>query len=553
MGVSGITRAAGMPVGTSLQRNAELQALRARIANVTNRIIVKYHQQAVSNAAISTVTQLVSQATGLALTHMGSTGTGAQIFVLEENLPLEEVQGIAHEIEANPTVEYAEPDKRLFPLYTPSDPRYSEQWHYYEPTAGVRLPEAWDTTTGEDIIVAVIDTGYTDHADLVDNLQLPGVDLINDTSISNDGDGRDEDAHDPGDWSPMCGWNESSWHGTHTTGTVAATGDNGIGVIGVAFNARVLPVRVLGTCGGWLSDIADGIIWAAGGDLSDVPANQTPAQVLNLSIGGYSNNCARYMQEAIDTARQLNSTVIVAAGNDNKNASGTVPANCQGVITVAATDRNGNRANFSNYGSVVDIAAPGVEVLSTLNTGSTTPVNDTYVYYDGTSMATPHVSGVAALLYAIKPEITPSEVEQILKDTVRPFPGTCYGCGDGLLDAAAAVEALVNTDPQPELIILENGVAQSNLSGSSDDRLTFAIDIPSNTRNLKIRISGGSGDADLYVQFGSEPTLSNYTCRPFLDGNNEACRTRNPQEGRYYVLIHGYEDFSGVSLLATYR
>jgi serine protease len=553
MGVSGITRAAGMPDGASLQNNAEIQALRARIANVTNRIIVKYHQQAVSNAAISTVTQLVSQATGQALTHMGSTGTGAQIFVLEENLPLEDVQGIAHEIEASPTVEYAEPDKRFFPFYTPSDPRYSEQWHYYEPTAGVRLPEAWDTTTGEDIIVAVIDSGYTDHADLVDNLQLPGMDLIEDTSISNDGNGRDQDAHDPGDWSPMCGWNESSWHGTHTAGTVAATGDNGIGVIGVAFNARVLPVRVLGTCGGWLSDIADGIIWAAGGNLSGVPANQTPAQVLNLSIGGYSNNCSRYMQDAIDTARQLNSTLIVAAGNDNRNASGTVPANCQGVITVAATDRNGDRANFSNYGSVVDIAAPGVEVLSTLNTGSTTPESDTYVYYDGTSMATPHVSGVAALLYAIKPEITPSEVEQTLKNTARSFPGTCYGCGDGLLDAAAAVEALVNTDPQPELIILENGVVQSNLSGSSDDRLTFAIDIPSNARNLKIRISGGSGDADLYVQFGSEPTLSSYTCRPFLDGNNEVCRTLDPQQGRHYVLIHGYEDFSGVSLLATYR
>ncbi|PVV05804.1 MAG: hypothetical protein B6D77_17930 [gamma proteobacterium symbiont of Ctena orbiculata] len=553
-GVSGISQAAGMPEGIPLEGGAQARML--QLANETNRIIVKYHQSTDATAAVSAISQQVLQTTGHDITHLGTTGTGAQLFKLDQMLPLEEMEGIIDDLEVQPDIAYAEADKWVFPLYVPSDPRYNEQWHYYETPAGVRLPEAWDRATGEDVMVAVIDTGYTDHADLVDNLQLPGADLIIDTNVSNDGDGRDQDAQDPGDWSPNCGWNESTWHGTHTGGTVAAVEGNGIGVTGVAFNAKILPVRVLGTCGGWLSDIADGIIWAAGGSLSDMPINQNPAQVINISSGANSSSCSLFMQEAIDTALQLGTTIVAAAGNTNSDAAGTEPGNCGGVITVAATDRAGNRASFSNYGSLVDIAAPGVRVLSSSNTGATTPENDSYEYYQGTSMATPHVSGVAALLYSIRPDISPGEVEQILKETAQPFPGSCSGCGTGLLDAAAAVAATIDTipdpDPQPDLVMLENGVVQSGLSGTGDESLLFAIDLPADAEHLKFIISGGSGDADLYVKFGSEPTLSSFDCRPYLQGNAETCRISHAREGRYFVMIHGYTAFSDLSLVASY-
>ncbi len=553
--LNGASRAAGFHDSAPFRGHVPELSIQARIANETNRIIVKYRRMGAGAAAVSSVTRQVTQITGHAMSHLGSTGANAEIFMLEETLPLEEVQDITREIEANPDVEYAEPDRRVFPLYTPTDPQYNEQWHYFEDTAGIRVPDAWDTSRGENVLVAIIDTGYTDHVDLVDNIQLPGIDLMSDTSMSNDGDGRDQDAHDPGDRSPECGLNMSTWHGTHTAGTIAAIGDNGIGVIGIAFNAKVLPVRVLGKCGGWLSDFADGIIWSAGGDLSGLPANQTPAQVLNLSLGIESSDCSQYMQQAIDRARELGSTVVVAAGNSGSDVSGFEPANCNGVIAVAATDRDGNRASFSNYGNAVDIAAPGTRILSTTNSGITAPGNDIYAYREGTSMATPQVSATAALLYAIKPDITPVEVEQILKDTARAFPGTCNECGSGLLDATAAVAALsgMKPDPQPGLVMLHNGISQTDIFGERDDNSIFAIDVPQDAGDLSFSMGGGRGDADLYVLFGFEPTLDEYDCRPYLYGNNETCRIPNPQLGRYYVVIHGYSDFSGVSLLAAYE
>jgi serine protease len=458
-GMSSVSYAAGGPNGKAVHGDANALALRDKMAGTTSRIIVKYRPKAgagigASSAgaaiAIDAMATEMSQYAGIKVTHFGpGGGNGAHIFKLEQELPLEEVDRVIEKLSADPTVEYVEPDRRVFAFYTPNDPQYKDQWHYYDDTAGIRLPAAWDTTKGEGVIVAVVDTGYTEHPDLLPNLQLPGYDMIGDTASSNDGDGRDADAHDPGDYSPNCGMNESTWHGTHTSGTVAAVGDNGVGVVGVAFKAKVLPVRVLGKCGGLLSDFADGIVYAAGGTVSGVPVNKTPAKVISLSLGGDSQTCSRTMQNAINTARQLGATIVVAAGNSSKDVSGTEPANCDGVIVVAATDKEGKRSSFSNYGSKVDIAAPGEYVLSTLNAGKTTLGAYNYEQYKGTSMSTPHVSGVAALLYSIKPTITPDEVKRILKDTARPAPGSCSGCGAGLLDAAAAVAAVSGGSPTP--------------------------------------------------------------------------------------------------------
>jgi subtilisin family serine protease len=314
------------------------------------------------------------------------------------------------------------------------------------------------------VVVGVIDTGYRPHKDLVGNI-LPGYDMISDTGVSQDGDGRDSDASDPGDWAPagVCysshPGSNSSWHGTHVAGTIAAVTNNGIGVTGVAYKAKVVPIRVLGRCGGYTSDIADAIIWGAGGSVSGVPDNENPAKVLNLSLGG-SGRCGYTQQNAIDTARTLGATVVVAAGNSNTNASNTTPANCSGVVTVAAVDRSGGKAWYSNYGSVVDVASPGGDtrvtangILSTLNSGSTSPGSDSYAFYQGTSMATPHVAGAAALLYSVDPSITPNEVEATLKNTSRSFPRSCSQCGSGIVDAGAAVP----TVSQPVSLIAPNG------------------------------------------------------------------------------------------------
>lgn len=311
----------------------------------------------------------------------------------------------------DPMVESVEEDRMLQIAAAPNDTQYTSQWHYYESTGGLRANTAWDNATGAGVVVAVLDTGYRPHADLNANI-LPGYDMISDSFVGNDGNGRDSDARDPGDWilANECGGThsaqDSSWHGTHVAGTVAAVTNNGSGVAGVAYGAKVVPVRVLGKCGGYTSDIADGIIWASGGTVSGVPANANPAKVINMSLGG-SGACDSTTQAAINSARSRGTVVVIASGNDNGNANNFNPGNCAGVVNVASTNRSGGRAYYSNYGTSIDVAAPGGAmnsandpngILSTYNTGTTTPGSDSYGYSQGTSMAAPHVAGVAALI-----------------------------------------------------------------------------------------------------------------------------------------------------------
>ncbi|MFC7616770.1 S8 family serine peptidase [Actinokineospora soli] len=324
--------------------------------------------------------------------------------------------------------------------------------------------------------VAVIDTGRTRHSDL-DGNTVAGYDMISDSTTARDGGGRDSDPADEGDWFTAGECNSqraanSSWHGTHVAGTIAAAG-NSTGGLGVAYGAKVQHVRVLGKCGGSFSDIIDGIVWASGGSVPGAPANQTPAKVLNLSLGGQST-CSQAMQSAIDGAVGRGSAVVVAAGNSNMDASRFTPANCRNVITVAALDRDGNRSIFrqdgsagSNYGTTVDVAAPGGEtwtatggvngIYSTLNSGTTTPGSESYAFYQGTSMAAPHVAGIAALVRA-KHDLTPAQLETALKENARAIPGTCSeGCGAGLVDATATLDALGGGEPGDTVTITNPG------------------------------------------------------------------------------------------------
>jgi serine protease len=376
-------------------------------------------------------------------------------------------------------------------------------------------------------VVAVIDTGYRPHADLSGQF-LPGYDFITDTTIANDGNGRDSDASDPGDavLAGECGNGKpsadqnSSWHGTHVAGTIAAATNNGAGVAGIAFGAKIVPVRVLGKCGGYTSDIADGIIWASGGTVSGVPVNANKARVINMSLGG-GGACGSTTQAAINGARSRGTVVIVAAGNENTDAGSSNPANCAGVVTVAATNRSGGRAYYSNYGSVVDVAAPGGDVrsagggiLSTLNAGLKAPAGDSYAFYQGTSMATPHVAGVAALMLARNANLTPDEVEAKLKSSARAFPSTCTGCGSGIVDASAAVDAAAGTTTPTAPTISEtesnnttasanpvstSGTTVNGAMGSSSDTDYFSLSLPAG-KTLSATLNPGSGnDYDLYI------------------------------------------------------
>jgi serine protease len=414
---------------------------------------------------------------------------------------------------------------------TPNDPLYTNQWNYFDATAGLRLPAAWDKSTGAGINVAVIDTGYRPHVDLKGQI-LQGYDFITSTVIANDGNGRDSDASDPGDAvvAGECGSGSpsqdeaSSWHGTHVAGTIAALTNNGVGVSGVAFGAKIVPARVLGKCGGYTSDIADAIIWSSGGAVSGVPANANKARVINMSLGG-SGSCDTTTQNAINSARSRGTVVVVAAGNSNVNASNSSPANCVGVIAVAAVGKTGGKASYSNYGAIVDVAAPGGDagagILSTLNSGQTAPASDNYAYYMGTSMATPHVAGVVALMLSKNPNLTPNDVESKLKSSARAFPATCSGCGSGIVDASAAVSAAMgsttvtqneaesnNTMGTANAVPTSGTVVNGNM-GSNTDNDYFLVQLPAGkTLSATLTMGSSTSDYDLFVYNSSGSQLA---------------------------------------------
>lgn len=448
----------------------------------TNQLIVKFKDNS-STSALSVALKDRLQAKrlelrqkisafftqkGVKFEHARWLNSGAELISLSQLLSEAEVQLAITELQNDPNVEYVTRDAMMYPLATPNDTLFGTQWHYGAPEdGGIGVEAAWDITTGTGATVAVLDTGALyNHPDLSANL-LPGYDMISDLDIAQDGDGRDSDASDIGDWGCPSNNRPSSWHGSHVAGTVAAVTNNGSGVAGVAYGAKVLPVRVLGRCGGLLSDITDGILYAAGVEEPGIPTNDNPAQVINMSLGG-SGSCDPAYQEAIDRAVDAGVTVVVAAGNSSADAEDFRPASCDNVISVAASEPDRSLAPYTNYGSKIDVVAPGGGrgtdgVLSTVNESDNTPDPDGYGYdyAAGTSMAAPHVAGVAALMYSVKPDITPAQVEQLITENTSPvgeltverctiFFGFrfCNGErsvslpeGTGILNAEAAVKA----------------------------------------------------------------------------------------------------------------
>jgi serine protease len=467
------------PVPASPEDRSAVQTEHEHIdpnAEGLDRFIVTFAGDSRSSEDRDRAVDVAEKAVGTSADVVRETADGSVVVATEQKLDPKESAEFMEKLAQSDTVDYVEPDALVTiadertgeapkddddKLADPNDTMYSSLWGLHGQW-GAHVPDAWKTAQGKDTTVAVLDTGITKHPDLEANL-IPGYDFISREEAARDGNGRDADPQDEGDWfGPReCGDNDrkakSSWHGTHVAGTIAAVGNNEQGVIGVAPEAKIQPVRVLGKCGGSTSDIADAIVWASGGDVPGVPKNQTPAQVINMSLGG-RHQCGRAAQNAIDGAVARGTTVVVSAGNSKADAAEFFPASCKNVVTVAASDSHGKIAPYSNFGNVVDVAAPGGDtrergggILSTLNTGATTPEEPTYVSYQGTSMAAPHVSGAAALLKSVDPGLTPARIEEVLKEKAVPLDQSCEGvCGAGLINAAASVAAVAPVEATPD-------------------------------------------------------------------------------------------------------
>ncbi len=594
----GAVHAAGLPTQEPARQAGTAQP-------GTDRIIVKYRAGTAAaldrSAKLSTVQSALTRASLSGGTARASTlgpqvvrklGVGADVIRLQGRLAPAELQRVLKELKADPAVQYAEADVKLRrselragdvqPALVPNDQYYQQyQWHLHNATGGINAPAAWDVSQGEGVVVAVLDTGILpQHPDLVGNL-LEGYDFISDAETSRRAtDDRVPGAQDYGDWvenDNECYTGslaeDSSWHGTHVAGTVAEQTNNGVGMAGVAHKAKVLPVRVLGKCGGYLSDIADAITWASGGTVTGIPANTNPAEVINMSLGG-SGSCDGTYQDAINGAISRGTTVVVAAGNETDNASNYRPASCAGVVTVGATRITGGITYYSNYGTRVDLSGPGGGGSVDGNPGgyvwqagsdaATTPDSGSYSYMGmgGTSMASPHVAAVAALVQSAliadgKEPLAPAAMRTLLKETARPFPvaiPSATPIGTGIVDAKAALakalEEPCTEDCGPIATPLTNKVAVGGLSGATGGSALYSFEAVAG-KSLSVITYGGSGNVSVYLAQGREPSASDNDAKSTRAGNAETVRVNKPVAGTYYVKVVGEAAYSGVTILAT--
>ena len=367
-------------------------------------------------------------------------------------------------LRADPQVAFAEPDRRRYRHLAPNDPLFNAQWYLQsaQPSA-TAASTAWEPGAGSNatgsagVVVAVLDTGIRfDHPDLkranASGRLLPGYDFVGADSggsfkTANDGDGRDADASDPGDWVTAaeatgdCTAEDSSWHGTRVSGIIGAIADNSVGIAGLSWRPWLLPVRVLGKCGGYDSDIIAGMRWAAGLTVSGVPANPYPARVLNLSLGG-TGSCPVSYQAVIDELVARGVVIVASAGNESGPVSS--PANCRGVVSVVALRHIGTKVGFSNLGAISTLGAPGgncvntgagqpclYSIDTTTNAGRTAPGADTYTdqfnFNVGTSFSAPIVAGIAALMLSVNGNLSSAQVTARLREGATPYPAAPAG------------------------------------------------------------------------------------------------------------------------------
>jgi len=438
------------------------------------------------------VMAMLAQAAGVPLQLEWRTAGGGWLFLLPDPVTVNRAATVEMALESLPFVMYADPVRKrnAQALVRPNDPDFQQQWYLHsvsEYPGSANVQAAWELTQGSPkVTVAVLDTGILfrpTHPDLGDRLtyldpagrRIAGWDMISRVWQARDGNRRDPRPTDQGDWvgsvlinahRKICEeTNSSTWHGSHVAGIIGATTNNSTGVSGIDWHARLLPVRVMGACGGDLVDIVDGVYWALGDPwVRGTRVNPYPARIINMSLGG-EGECSDIEQESIDYALSRNAVVVVAAGNDNVDSAQWAPGNCRGVISVSAVDKLGNLASYSNYGRNISVAAPGgntgslgggtdTGMLSTANVSAKKPlpIMMNYLSYQGTSMSAPVVAGVIALMLAMdtRQQLTPQRIKTLLENTSRPFPmgGRCNGdlaglCGAGIVDAYQAVKAVM--------------------------------------------------------------------------------------------------------------
>jgi serine protease len=443
---------------TDASDRAQIQSAKGRVQSAQD--------EAAAQAASSSVVAVFAGRSGLAIREARDLLGGLHLLRIDARAG-ESFQQQLERVRSDPDIEFAVADERRFPHAVPTDTLYAtQQWYLQngaytgagaDPTvatqpSAIHAQSAWDLGVGtSNVVIAVIDTGVLYlHPDLGSRL-LPGYDFITNPLIANDGNGRDADATDAGDWvtsaedgaanGPFsgCGASNSSWHGTRTSGIIGAVSNNAQGVAGITWNTRVLPARALGKCGGQDSDIIDAMAWSAGIHVANVPDNPQAnwAKIENLSLGS-TEACPASYQSVVATLTTMGVVVVASAGNENGPVD--TPANCPGVVAVAGLRHTGTKVGFSSLGPEVALGAPGGNCVNTTGGpclfsigtttgGGTTVDNGSYIYTDqinninvGTSFSAPIVSGILGLMASANSHLTPAQLVARLKESATPYP-----------------------------------------------------------------------------------------------------------------------------------
>lgn len=468
---------------------------------------------------------VVSEALNVDTKFLHNTSTDDAVIQTSKTLNKNEAKEFMAKVASDPDVASVEPDYINYPAaegditFQFNDPQYSKQWNLTNPTTGVQNTGNARLRRGAYVKVAVLDTGYVPHPDLVTGM-ANGYDFVSDPLSARDGDGRDPNPRDEGDYAPynLCkdqaNAHTSTWHGTSVAGIIGARGNNRMGIVGVADLARVQPVRVLGRCGGRTSDIADAIIWAAGGHVDGVPDNAYPAKIINMSIGTVTTCPAAY-QRAINIARSKGAIVVAAAGNGNTEASKYAPANCMGVITVGATTKAGTRASFSNYGTRVNISAPGENILTLSMNSLDRPDNTkfSYDYESGTSMSAPHVSALLAQQLVNGTSMTTKQVEEAFTLAGgNRIKCDKYFCSRGIINSFNLAKKAGNLDANGRVTylrprkIISKGLSAGASNTKIADRAATDEAAEATAEALTAGANGGSLTGD-YDQIPGAPAM----------------------------------------------
>lgn len=472
-------------LSTSAPGQAQTFATNQTTASSTDRFILKI-KDSVELGAKPTVRRLekeseilteILQANRSEATWLRAGTLGTHVLRWSNTVRTSDRESMLNRLRSDPRVEFAETDLPINGMALPNDVNFASQWALQSTPnrAGARFDKAWDLVKGSSsVIVAVVDTGVRYDTPELSGRLLAGYDFISDPTTSGDGDGRDSDPSDMGDWVSQadksnssfadCPVANSTWHGTFIAGQIAGVTQNLQGISAGDWNAKILPVRVSGKCRAFASDMYDGMLWSAGVEVPGVPINPTPATIINVSLGA-PVSCSNLAQTVVNRIKGAGALVVSSGGNGGGESY--LPANCTGVMSVGAVDRDGTRAFYSAIGSSVDIAAPGGYyngLLGVGNSGDQGPESPRTVSKTGTSFASPLVAAAAALVKAANPALNADQIQAILLANTQPFmivtgekcvPGQGKAvcdcsvgvCGAGMLDAYAAVRAARGSKP----------------------------------------------------------------------------------------------------------